>query len=492
MPTGTERDKGGTTHFAILAVLYVVMFWNTISDYRPGMDSMTYGTLAKNLLATGDWTTLHYHAQAYADFYQHPPLPIWILALAFKVFGTGDWVLKLVPSVVSIICAGGVYLWAKRIRGEWVGFLAVFILFTSTRFVKYSKGFMLDPFLATFAVLAVYFLLRGSDHAEEGKQRKILGVFTVVLGGLFLSGAFLSKGVFAFAPLIAGLLVLGGKAFSKKISGARAFSLGALWIFGTLLPIAAWLRFGDGVNYVTHYWTESVSGRITTHSFSDYFGPLRNLLAVYWPWIPFFFYGAYLTFRKSRACFFSTWDAAALWVALGFFGGFTLIAFFLEQYLTSFYPFAAVIAALGFPVLAAKGRRRFYQIVGGLLFVVSTAMILFPKQFHGNEWKNPIRNVLKESASRCTDPKIHRLAFSRGIGDIWFSLAMGGWYTPWDVWSGPADRTSVESGSQVLLATETEGVDAAWISTGVAVGGFKLYRIAGVSHCEVLASTDEL
>lgn len=157
------------------------MFWSDVRTFRPGMDPMVYGTLARHILASGDWSTLHYTKQAYTNFYLHLPLPFWMMAISMKgvefFFGeaasNSDVVLKLLPSLVSASTVIAIYLWAKRIRGEGFAVLAAAILLTSTRFAKYSNTFMLDPFLAAFSVWAVYFavVLR-----ENGRYRADLAL----------------------------------------------------------------------------------------------------------------------------------------------------------------------------------------------------------------------------------------------------------------------------------------------------------------------------
>jgi len=255
---------------SILSLLYLLMFWTAPTYFRPGMDSMTYGAIAKHILETGEWARLHYSGQAYPDFFQHPPLGIWMMAFSMKFLGTADWVLKVTPSLFGAIACAGIYYWGKKIRGEWFAFIATFILLTSTRFSKFSRDLMLDPFLATFSVLGLIALVIGVEKKKNA--------FTLV-GGFCIGAAFLSKGLFAFAPFIAGVLIL---------AAHRRFLTLPIWVLGTATPLILWFIFGGANEYLHRYYVEHVAGRVGQHSLSEHFEPIRNLLRVYWPWFPIF------------------------------------------------------------------------------------------------------------------------------------------------------------------------------------------------------------
>ena len=144
------------------------MLWGGSGEYRPSMDAMTYGSLAKHILSSGDWMRLHYSHQAYADFFQHPPLAIWMTAVVFKWLGASDLTSKILPNLFAWFCVLGVYLWGLRWRNAWWGFIASLVLLTSIRFTKYSVGFLLDPFLAAGMIWSVF--LAQVSVAGDSKQ----------------------------------------------------------------------------------------------------------------------------------------------------------------------------------------------------------------------------------------------------------------------------------------------------------------------------------
>jgi 4-amino-4-deoxy-L-arabinose transferase-like glycosyltransferase len=461
----------------VLAATFILLFLTGMELYRPGMDSMTYGTLAKNILSTGDWSTLHYHDQAYSDFYQHPPFTIWVLALVFKLFGTGDWVLKTTGSAIGALCALGVYSWAKRMRGEWFAFIATFILLTSTRFAKYSKGFLLDPFLAAFSVWALYALLIVLTREKNSSKDPLL----VSVSGILIACAFLSKGAFALAPLFVALLIMCWGFFNPRAQHTRTLFHILIFFSSLSFTLWLWIHFGNGLHYLERYWIESVSGRVRSEGEMINWGACLNLLKTYWPWLPFLFVGA---FKALRSKLQNPWERTALLMSATFLGGLSLTGLFLEHYLVTFYPFAAVIVAAGIPAFSEERKLKFLNGLSVFLFVAAVLMAIFPTLVHKPDWKNPLRNTLKDAAISCTSPTIKRIAISTSLSELWLSLAMGGWHTNWDTWSGPGSQSPAVSKSDLLVAHTNEAVDSDWVATDIRNDFVQLYRRRSTEECK--------
>ena len=43
----------------------------------------------------------------------------------------------------------------------------------------------------------------------------------------------------------------------------------------------------------------------------------------------------------------------------------------------------------------------------------------------------PPRRILVRAVRKCDPEQIHRMQFSDQLGDLWYGLALGLWYTPW-------------------------------------------------------------
>ena len=82
-----RESKLQTNAFVLILLLSFLIFFAQTRSFQLLFDGLTYSAIAKNILKTGDWKTLHYGLEQYSVFYQHPPLAMWIQALFYKVLG---------------------------------------------------------------------------------------------------------------------------------------------------------------------------------------------------------------------------------------------------------------------------------------------------------------------------------------------------------------------------------------------------------------------
>lgn len=85
-------------------VLFVVwlVFFMVANNMLPVTDPVesNYALTAKEMVLSGNWLS----PQIYGTFWYDKPIMIyWLIALAFKVFGFADWVVRL-PSAISVPC----------------------------------------------------------------------------------------------------------------------------------------------------------------------------------------------------------------------------------------------------------------------------------------------------------------------------------------------------------------------------------------------------
>jgi 4-amino-4-deoxy-L-arabinose transferase-like glycosyltransferase len=468
----------------VLLILWWLILWNSSWEFRPSMDSATYGALAKHVLTTGDWKRLHYGAQAYADFYQHPPLAIWLTALVFKVFGATDLTSKILPNIVALGTIIGVVTWGRSLRSEWTGFVAGFVLLASVRFTKYSVGLLLDTPMTFFLVWGGLAQLRAVNAIGESRARKAVAYGAATGISFFL--AFLSKGMPAIAlPCVFAIC-------GSAICIARPSRLGltaaatAAALLCTASGFALWFWLGDGLLYLQEYWHQSVQGRVGGASWESHLAPLSNLLRVYWPWLPFYLWGliaAYRQLRTKKLEAFSNTSFVAAFFSISILGGFVTSGHFLEHYLVPFYPFAAVIVAM---IVAPKleaiqaGFLKFF-LTFGLVYAMILATL--PIHVHGVEYRNPVREILKRAPAECSSKHIQVIHISNKVADIWLGLAMGLWYTPWDARVADASGIVPNNKAEILIATTSETLHADWERTKLMLGDFILFQKQGAEVC---------
>ena len=89
----TRRSGASTLALAALAI-GVACVWFLTLDARHLLpsDEGRYASIAREMLASGDWVTVRYNGLKY---FEKPPLQIWMTALAFQAFGIGEWQARL-------------------------------------------------------------------------------------------------------------------------------------------------------------------------------------------------------------------------------------------------------------------------------------------------------------------------------------------------------------------------------------------------------------
>ena len=85
-----------------MLVFCVVWFCNL--DYRSLVrpDEGRYAEIAREMAATGDWTTPRLNGIKY---FEKPPLQYWMTATAYKAFGESEWTARLWAAVDGSVAA---------------------------------------------------------------------------------------------------------------------------------------------------------------------------------------------------------------------------------------------------------------------------------------------------------------------------------------------------------------------------------------------------
>lgn len=442
---------------------FLVSFAQTRS-FELMFDGLTYVALAKNILKTGDWRVLHYNVEQYADFYQHPPLAIWMQALVFRIFGDAEPVSRYLSSAFLVLTSGAVFGVARSFFGRTAALFSVLVLITSTRWIKWGTNFYLDGILGAFCFLSFWAWMRFLSRSKTS--------WWALISGLLAAGAVMTKGVVGFAAIgavgIVGLFFL-----SRRIWAGWLF-----FVLGVSLPIVLWVGFLDGGNFIRNYWMISAQ-RAQAHEF--HLWPWENLLNQWWPWIAVFC-GSIFWMNRSRAWWPLFISALSFPLAFSFGGQ------FMEHYLTPFYPFAAVVVGSTIArVLDSTDRifddRWVKRLTGALLFCSLWVATLAPS-FHGSR-PAPIFDWLRELRALPHDQQkaIQQIAFSSEACEIWYCMANIQARTDYQMLGDFAlNRKPPEK--TVLVTLKAQVPDPTWIPMPcLYVPGFQAYRSPDLEGC---------
>jgi 4-amino-4-deoxy-L-arabinose transferase-like glycosyltransferase len=482
-----NQREPSSLRWITLLMLWWLLFWGVSWEARLNMDGMTYAALAKHVLSTGDWKTLHYSSQAYSNFYQHPPLFIWSTATVFKYLGAHDWSAKILPSLYALGTLVGVSLFGSLLRSPFCGFLSGVILLTSTRFIKYGANGLLDGPLAFWLVWSSFFLWR-LFGVQEKKVRLKRSLTLGTLIGITATCAFLTKGIPALIIPALFILLLLLSTFQPKSRFLSFFSSFLMCLGVVAAALATWELFGNGFYYLKMYWTESVHDRLSEPGFLKLILPSKNLLRTYWPWFPIYFIGIFVFFgvllkRKTGRLQMIYGEGIPVLFSLGILLGFSSSGHFLEHYLVPFYPFAAIIVAFLLEKPLIRLERKIAQGVFAICVFYSLLLSAFPLHVQGYDFMDPQQMILRKASQECNAREVTRLYISDRNTGLWWGLAIGLWNTPWDTVVMDPNQIPAQPGKVLLSAPTSEAVPAGWMPTGITERTEQILQPLGENLC---------
>lgn len=214
-------------------------------------DESIYATVSKEILANGDWLTLHWNKEA---FFEKPPLYFWLTAFTYSIFGVNEFAARFWSAVFGVVGVVAVYFFGRKMFGRLSGFLAAMILASTPHWLLQSRNGTLDIMAATFILLTLYFFWRARTRAHLWR-----------FCGIFLGLTFMTKTAVAIIPLLvmivfAALEIWWEKSFRKYPPKDVLFS--CLFVF--LLVVLPWhllMYFIHGRTFVDEYFFYHIFSR---------------------------------------------------------------------------------------------------------------------------------------------------------------------------------------------------------------------------------------
>ncbi len=204
-----------TTSFLILSLICYLTFFYRLGDsalWDP--DEGRSGTIAMEILTSGNWVTLTHNGDPYYD----KPAPYFgLVALCLNFLGFTELAVRLPSAVAASLTVGLVFLWGYLSGGWKRGFWGGIVLATSLEFMGLARLGKMDMLFSLFFSSALFYFLwwqnnhsRLSSEHGIGEVRRQIWIWPFYV---FLALACLTKGpVGIVLPLlIAGLTLALGK-----------------------------------------------------------------------------------------------------------------------------------------------------------------------------------------------------------------------------------------------------------------------------------------
>jgi 4-amino-4-deoxy-L-arabinose transferase-like glycosyltransferase len=202
----TARSRHAPSAFAawalLLAIFAAVQFASLFTPPLLDDADASHAEAAQHMAETGNLVTLKIDAIRYLE---KPPLPYWIDAGLYHVFGQNVFATHLQNALAILGCAWLGWLWGLRAWGPRTGFYAALTILTAIGPFLFTRFAIPEALLSFLFLLALYLFLTGM---ESRRPLRIYGMWGV------LALATLTKGLIApvfFAGAVIPLLLLSGQ-----------------------------------------------------------------------------------------------------------------------------------------------------------------------------------------------------------------------------------------------------------------------------------------
>jgi 4-amino-4-deoxy-L-arabinose transferase-like glycosyltransferase len=339
-----QKRSWVTQHIDALCILVIlavstVFFFNLSSAHLWAADEQTYMQWAFYMYRSGDYVT-PWASGTVALWIGKPPLFMWLLSLAFQMFGATTFAVRFWSPIFAGLAMVTVYFLGKALYNRTVGFASALVLGSFSTFYAFARLAMTDMAFVFFGLASLFFAIK---HQQTQSSRYLL------FCGVFFGLALMTKQVVAFAvPLLILLYLLSAQKSIKPLFG-RQFALRfwgvALLIF---LPWVLYMSASYGVPFLDWFFVYSVFSR-AVEALEGHAGGLLYYFGYLWSaewWMAVLPFAAGLcvfraVFRHSRNDLF-----VVGWMVL-LLAAFSLVQTKLEWYILPVFPaFALAIGSL--------------------------------------------------------------------------------------------------------------------------------------------------
>jgi 4-amino-4-deoxy-L-arabinose transferase-like glycosyltransferase len=244
-------------------------------------DEARYAQIPREMIEAGDWVIGRLNGVPYLE---KPPLVYWMIGLCHRLFGPGEWSMRLTPALSGLAGVLLVYAATRRLHSRTAGIAAAVVLGTSLLHFGLSRVLLLDIVLSLWLSAALFCFILGVREPAGARRRWLFY-------GMYAAAALatLTKGLIGF--LIPGAVMFLWLLVFNQWRRLRPFYLpsGLLLFLAIALPwhVVAAQRHPDWVQFylVREHWerfTQPGHGRTEPWWFF-----VAVLVAGFFPWIGF-------------------------------------------------------------------------------------------------------------------------------------------------------------------------------------------------------------
>lgn len=181
-----------------LAVHFVALFSPSLLDDADA----THAQAAQHILSSGNWVTLYVDGIRYLE---KPPLPYWMVAIDYRIFGQNVFSTHLPMSLGVLACAILAWFWARRAYSDRAAFYSALAILTSVGVFLWTRFLIPESILTFFICLGLYCFLTGLEDRKPSRFYMAYAAIAI---------AVLAKGLIApvfFAAAVVPYLIITGE-----------------------------------------------------------------------------------------------------------------------------------------------------------------------------------------------------------------------------------------------------------------------------------------
>jgi len=174
---------------AVLLLIAVIVFFGCIISPPSLMDDVdaVHGQIARNMVQSGDWVIQHLDGVPYIE---KAPLPYWLIAISYLIFGVHDWVARIPTALASVLLCFAAARYGAWAFGRRAGFYAGLVLATCIGLFLFTRILIPDVML-TLTICISFMALQRALNEDEGEAhpRRWAAILAVALAiGVLLKG----------------------------------------------------------------------------------------------------------------------------------------------------------------------------------------------------------------------------------------------------------------------------------------------------------------
>ena len=257
-PVPTESPRRSTALLILSSLWFVIFFAALFAPPLLDDADATHANAARHMALTGDLVTLRVNGIRYLE---KAPLPYWLDALSFRIFGFNTFAAHLPQAIAVLLLTLLGFHWAGKAFRARTAFYTGLAVLTSAGVFLFTRIYIPEVWLSLFLCTALYCFLNALVDPITGVSvatAKASSQTALYAYGMWtaLALAILTKGliapVFFFGTAIVYLALTGDY---KKWRTLRPFT-GLLLFFAIAAPwhILAGLRNTGGMNGHGFFW----------------------------------------------------------------------------------------------------------------------------------------------------------------------------------------------------------------------------------------------